>query len=197
MALCPAVWGNDAGPSPAAAQASKAAPTTGKAAAEKALTRARKAVAAEPQNARAHVDLAIALGKMTDFTDNRTKMAYAREIRSEAETALRLDPKNFEACLILGKWHDGMTRLNPVLKAIAGTLYGKFPPASVSEAETYLRRAAALAPENLPAHAELASFLEHHGREKEARPEWERVLQLPPQDPEDRAFQLRARAALR
>ena len=166
-----------------------------KAAAE--LVQAREQVSQHSQSSAAHLRLAIAIGKMTDFTDNRTKMDYARQIRSEAEIALQLDPKNAEACRILGKWHEGMARLNPVLRAIATTLYGKMPDASDAEAGRYFRLAVQLAPENLPAHAELARWLQRNGSQNEMQLEWKRVLTLPPRDAEDRAFQEEARAALR
>ena len=134
---------------------------------------------------------------MTDFTDNRTKMDYARQIRSEAEIALQLDSKNAEACRILGKWHEGMATLNPVLRAIATTLYGKMPDASDAESGRYFRLAVQLAPENLPAHAELARWLQRNGSQNAMQLEWKRVLSLPAHDAEDRAFQNEARAAVR
>ena len=134
---------------------------------------------------------------MTDFTDNRTKMEYARQIRSEAEIALQLDSKNAEACRILGKWHEGMAQLNPVLKTIATTLYGKMPDASDAEAGRYFQLAVQLAPENLPAHAELARWFQRNGSQSAMQLEWKRVLSLPARDAEDRSFQDEARAALR
>ena len=202
LALASAGWGADATPlilrsREASARVENAPGSAAKKhAATESLELAREAVAADPENADAHVALAIALGKMTDFADNRTKMSSARSIRSEAEAALRLDPRNAVACRILGKWHAEMSRLNPVLKAIATTLYGKLPDASPEQAEGYFRRAAATSPENIPAHAELALFLEQTGNRKEALVEWQKVLLLQPVDGEDRAFLSQARAAV-
>ncbi len=157
-------------------------------AAQNALQLARAAVASDPQNGRKHVTLAIALGKMTDFTDNRTKMAYAGEIKKEAEIGLRLDPQNVEACRILAQWHDAMCRLNPILKALATTLYGKLPEASVADAEKYFRQAVRLAPQSIASHGDLAAFLQRQNRESEAQVEWKKIITLSPADAEDRSY---------
>ncbi|MEO7934356.1 MAG: hypothetical protein ABIT76_14475 [Chthoniobacterales bacterium] len=159
-----------------------------KLAAEKAMELARAAVAADPQNGRAHVALAIALGKMTDFTDNRTKLAYAREIKAEAEIGLRLDPTNVKACRILAQWHDSILRLNPVLKALAATLYGAFPEASAVDAEKYFRRATRLAPQSIATHGDLAAYLQRQDRASEAQLEWKKILALTAADAEDRRY---------
>ena len=52
------------------------------------LEYAKKAVQQAPDNADAHVCLSIAYGKMTDFTDNKTKMEYSKIVKSEAEKAV-------------------------------------------------------------------------------------------------------------
>ncbi len=185
-------WGENAAPPvvqlrPAPAR-SAATPSDPKLAAEKALALARAAVAADPQNGRTHVTLAIALGKMTDFTDSRTKMTYAGEIKKEAKIGLRLDPQNVEACRILAQWHDAMCRLNPILKALAATLYGKFPEASLVDAERYFRQAARLAPQSIASHGDLAAFLQRQNRLSEAQLEWKKILILTPADAEDRSY---------
>lgn len=164
--------------------------------AQSAVELARKNLAGRPRDSAAHLDLAIALGKLTDFSDNRTKLTLAREIRQEAEIALQLDSKNAEACRILGRWHEGMARLNPVLRTLAGAIYGKLPEASIAQAGIYFRRAVALDPEHLPSHADLARWLGREGDVSAMQLAWKRVLSLPARDAEDRVLQAEARAAL-
>jgi tetratricopeptide (TPR) repeat protein len=161
------------------------------------LDYAKKAVHVAPENADAHVCLSIAYGKMTDFTDNKTKMEYSKVVKSEAEKAVELNPKSDLALLILARWNFDMATLNPILKAIAQTLYGQLPPASKELAIEYFQKAIAAAPEKIIHHAEYAQALESMGKTKEARAEWLKVKQLKPTDAEDRRYVAEAERKLK
>jgi tetratricopeptide (TPR) repeat protein len=152
------------------------------------LEYAKRAVREAPDNADAHVCLSIAYGKMTDFTDNKTKMGYSKVVKAEAEKAVELNPKNDLALLILARWNFEMATLNPILKAFAQTLYGQLPPASKELAVEYFQRAIAAAPEKIIHHAEYAQALESMGRNKEAKAEWLKVKQLKVTNAEDRRY---------
>jgi tetratricopeptide (TPR) repeat protein len=158
------------------------------AAAKLCLEYAKKAVHVAPDNADAHVCLSIAYGKMTDFVDNKTKMEYSKVVKSEAEKAVEINPKNSLALLILARWNFDMATLNPILKAFAQTLYGQLPPASKELAEEYFQKAIAAAPERIIYHAEYAKALESMGKTKESRAEWMKVKQIKPSDAEDRRY---------
>ena len=161
------------------------------------LEYAEKAVRAAPENADAHVCLSVAYGKMTDFVDNKTKMKYSKVVKSEAEKAVELNPKNDLALLILARWNFDMATLNPILRAIAQSLYGQLPPASKEQAVEYFQRAIAAAPERIIHHAAFAEALESMGRSKEARAEWLKVKQLKPTDAEDRRYLAEAEQKLK
>ena len=161
------------------------------------LEYAKKAVHEAPDNADAHVCLSIAYGKMTDFTDNKTKMEYSKVVKSEAEKAVALNPKNDLALLILARWNFDMATLNPILKAIAQTLYGQLPPASKEQAVEYFQKAIAAAPERIRHHAQFAEALEAMGKTKEAQAEWLKVKQLKPADAEDRRYVAEAERKLK
>jgi tetratricopeptide (TPR) repeat protein len=158
---------------------------------------AKRAAQAAPNNANAHVCLAVAYGKMTDFVDNKTKMQYSKIVKSEAEKAVELDPKNDLALFILARWNFDMATLNPILKAIAQTLYGQLPPASKDRAVEYFQRAIAISPDHIMYRAEYAKALESMGRTQEAKAEWQRVAQLKPTDAEDRSYVAEAMKKLR
>jgi tetratricopeptide (TPR) repeat protein len=161
------------------------------------LEYAKKAVHQAPDNADAHVCLSIAYGKMTDFVDNKTKMEYSTVVKSEAEKAVALNPKNDVALLILARWNFDMATLNPILKAIAQTLYGQLPPASKEQAVEYFQKAIAAAPGRIRQHAEFAEALEAMGKTKEAQAEWLKVKQLKPADAEDRQYVAEAERKLK
>lgn len=161
------------------------------------LEYAKKSVHEAPDDSDAHVCLSIAHGKMTDFVDNKTKMEYSKVVKSEAEKAIELNPKNELALLILARWNFEMATLNPILKAIAQTLYGQLPPASKEVALEYFQKAIAAAPEGIMQHAEFAEALESMGKSKEARAEWLKVKQLKPTGAEDRRYLAEAEQKLK
>jgi tetratricopeptide (TPR) repeat protein len=167
------------------------------AAAKLCMAYAKKAVHVAPGNADAHVCLSIAYGKMTDFVDNKTKMGYSKVVKSEAEKAVELNPKNDLALLILARWNFDMATLNPILKVIAESLYGQLPPASKEKAVEYFQKATEAAPGRIIDHAQFAEALESMGKTNEARAEWLKVRQLKPTDAEDRKYVAEAEQKLK
>jgi tetratricopeptide (TPR) repeat protein len=161
------------------------------------LEYAKRAVHQAPNDSDTHSCLSIAYGKMTDFVDNKTKIEYSKVIKSEAEKAVELNPKNDYALLVLARWNFDMATLNPFLKAIAETLYGHLPPASKEKALEYFQKAIAAAPYRIIHHAEYARALEAMGRTQEAKAEWLKVTQLKPSDADDRRYVAEAEKKLR
>jgi tetratricopeptide (TPR) repeat protein len=168
-----------------------------KAYAQTALNYAKRAVERSPNLSEAHLSLAIASGKITDFVDNRTKMEYSRIIQSEAEKAVQLDPKNDLAYLVLAKWNFEMSDLNPVLRGIAQMLYGQVPPSSQEKAVECFKKAISIAPNRITHHFEYAQALNRMGKKEEARAEYQKVLQLTATDREEREDQKESAKALK
>jgi len=164
--------------------------------AEASLNYAKRAVQADPNNAKAHLALAIAYGKMTYFTGNKTKIEYSKFIRDETLKSIELDPTNDYAWHVLGRWHAGIAGLNPILKFFAKLVYGSLPEASNESAVMYLKKAAELAPGRILHHQELAKLYAALGKSDLARKEWQIVLNLPANDPNGKKAHAEAREAL-
>jgi thioredoxin-like negative regulator of GroEL len=165
--------------------------------AQTALKYAKQAVEKGPNLSDAHLSLAIAAGKVTDFVDNRTKMEYSRVIQREAEKAVQLNPKNDLAYLVLARWNFEMANLNPILRGIAEMLYGQVPPSSQEKAGEYFKKAIAIAPNRIAHHFEYAEALDRMGKKEGARVEYQKVLQLSATSREDREDQKQAAKALK
>jgi len=165
-------------------------------AARQALDLAQQAVKADPNNAQAHLALAIACGKWTDFVDTTTKVALSRQIRTEAERAIALDPKLDLAYHVLGRWHLGMATVNPFMRLGARLTVGALPPASLEEAVRNLEKAAELSPKTILHHQHLALAYQAMGKRSEAAHQWRLVLDLPATEREDAEAKRQARAAL-
>jgi Flp pilus assembly protein TadD len=164
--------------------------------ARRSLDEAQQATALATENAKAHLALAVAYGRLTDFEDNRMKVAYSRLVKLEADKTLALDPKEDFAYHVLGRWNYAVATLNPVLKLIAKFVYGGVPDASLEEAVRDYKKAIELAPQRVIHHHELARAYVALGRMDDARKEWETELTLKPEDNEGVNDQKEAREDL-
>lgn len=165
--------------------------------AQKSLDYAKRAVELDPGSAKAHLALAIGYGRMTDFTDNKTKLIYSKHIKEEAEKSLAIDPKDDYAYHVLGRWNYGIASLNPVLKIMAKFIYGGLPEASMEDAAGYFKKAIEIAPQRIIHHLELARTYNALGKTDLANKEWETILTLHPTNGEDEAAQKEAREVLK
>jgi tetratricopeptide (TPR) repeat protein len=165
--------------------------------AEKALNYGRRAVTLDGKSAKAHLNLAICYGKLTDFVGNKVKMEYAKLIHDEAQRSIALDASDDYAWHVMGRWHFGVANLNGMLKALAGFVYGGgLPPASNEEAARCLKKATELAPQRMMHHAELAKVYAEMGKTDLAAQEWQNVLGIRPVDTQDENYQKEARLVL-
>ena len=171
-------------------------PADAEAYAKLSLDEAKQAVALAPGNPKAHLALAVAYGRITDFEDNRTKVEDSRHVKEECDKALELDPKDDFVWHVLGRRNYRVATLNPVLKLIARFVYGGMPDASLEEAERDYRKAIELVPQRLIHHHELARVYIALGQPEDARKEWEKELTLKPEDNEGVNDQKEAREEL-
>jgi len=162
----------------------------------KALDYATRAVKADPDNAQAHLALAIVYGKVSFLKSAKEKMQYSRGIHDETEKSIALDPKNDLAWHVLGRWNYEIANLSGPVKFFAETLYGKFPDASNERALECFQKALALNPRRLVNGAELGRTLAVMGRKDEARAALEKALEMPSREKDDDETKARARKAL-
>lgn len=171
-------------------------PAEGQKLAQTALTYAQRALALAPQNAKAHLAMAVSYGRLTDFENNKTKLADSRHVKAEAEKAAALDPHEDFAFHVLGMWNYRLANLNAVLKLMAKLIYDGVPDASNEEAVRNFQKAIELAPQRIIHHQELARVYLAMGKRDLARREWQTVIALTAQNGEDEKAQREAKAAL-
>lgn len=140
---------------------------------------ARHAIGLDPIDSKGHDYLAISLGKLALTEGGRRKVELSKEVKAEAELALRCNPDDDLALHVLAVWNREMADLNWVLRKLAGLLYGKLPPASIDTAIANLTRATVLRPEVIPHRVELGVTLAAARRWAEARVELDKGLALP------------------
>ena len=163
----------------------------------KALEFSKRAVAADPKNSKAHISLAISYGRIAPFLDNKTKIAYSKLVKEEADKALALDPTDDLSYHVAGVWHYELANLNGLLKAVAQVVYGKLPAASNEEAVKNLKKACELAPGKVAHQVELGRAYAALGKVDLARAALNKGLSLASREKDDEETKLRGREALK
>lgn len=117
---------------------------------------AQKAIAVNTSNADAHYSLALSLGSMNENAGNKTKIENSKQLKSEAEISIKLNPKNAAAYHILGQWHQVVAGFNRIERAMISTIFGGMPGGSYADAIKNFERAIVLEPLNNAHYYELA-----------------------------------------
>ncbi len=162
----------------------------------KALDYAKRAVAADGNNATAHLALAVSYGRVAPFLDNKTKIAYSKLVKEEADKALKLDGTNDLTYHVLGAWNYELANLNPILRAIASALYGGIPTASNEAALDYFKKAIALNPNRIGNYVEIGKTYAALKQNGLAAENLRKALSLPNREKDDDECKQSAREAL-
>ena len=163
-----------------------------------AVEHARAAVTAAPESAQGHVWLAVTLGRQALKEGSKKRLALSREIKSEADRALQIDPGVGRAYHVRAIWNRTVASLNAFERMIANTVLGGVPKgASMENAVRDLEKAIELEPNYVNHHLELRRTFMMLKRTADARRELETAVGLPPtSNPRDPTYQLEARKLL-
>ncbi len=157
---------------------------------------ARKAASLCPNSADAHLELAIAVGRVALMEGGKKKVRLSKEVKSECEKALSLDPKNDIAHHVLARWNREVANLSGILKAFAKILYGGLPPASNDLAIEHFKKAIDLNPQYINHHLELGITYEELKNWPAAKREFEMIASLPLKDSQDQDHKKEAKERL-
>jgi len=148
---------------------------------------ARRAVAANANDAEGHFQLSRAVGRTALAANPRDRVKYAVEVRETALKALQFQPRHPGALHVLGVWNAEVMRLNGILRSVAKAFLGGqvLSSASWAEAIRYLELAVTVEPNRLVHHLDLARIFRDAGRPNEARAAYQAALRAPLQDAND------------
>ena len=130
---------------------------------------AKRAAALGPNDPEAQLAVAISYGKLQPLASTREKVETARIIKSEADKAIKLDPRGDLAWHVLGRWNMGYAEITGVKRAFAELVYGKLPAPTYEDAAKCFEKAIELKPDRLIHYIELGWVYSHMGRTVEAR----------------------------
>ena len=133
------------------------------------LNYAQRAVALKPDNAEAHLSVAIGYAKSLPHLSSKEKMNTLRVVKASVDRSITLDPKQDLAWYILGCWNQRVAELGGFKKAVAEMAFGGLPPADDQTAIKCFQKAIALNPDRLIHYIELGRTYAHSGNEAEAR----------------------------
>ena len=146
-----------------------------------AVSRARAAVKMAPDSADSHLWLAVSLGRQALREGPRTKLALSREIKSEVDRTIALNPDIGRAYHVRAIWNRSLASLNFMERSLAGVVLGGVPPgASMDNAVRDLQKACELEPNYVNHHLELGRTYMMLKNSADARRELERAVELPP-----------------
>ena len=139
----------------------------------------KQALSLDPNSDDAHVSYAIAMGRISMLKDGKEKIAIAKEVKEHADIALKINPNNFKAWHIVGKWNYEVSNLGFFERAAARIFYGGLPPASLDNAIAAYERARALNYAFLLNHLELAKAYKRNDEDQKAISCLRQILLLP------------------
>ncbi|MFI5372071.1 MAG: tetratricopeptide repeat protein [Candidatus Eisenbacteria bacterium] len=146
-----------------------------------AVEHARTAVRVASDSAQAHVWLAVALGRQAMREGPKTRLALSREIKSEVDRAIALDPHIGRAYHVRAIWNRELSSLNMFERTMANAVLGGVPKgASMDNAVADLKTAVELEPDYVNHRLELGRTYVDLKKYDLARPELEKAVGLPP-----------------
>jgi tetratricopeptide (TPR) repeat protein len=162
-----------------------------------AVDHARTAIKAAPEHAQGHMWLAVALGQQSQMEGPKTRAGLWREIKSELDRAIGIDPGIARAYLERGRWNRRLSSRGLWERTVSKVLLARVPRgASMDNAVRDLEKAVELAPEDIQSRMELARTYLKLDRFGDARRELERAVAIPAGRPRDPNLKTEAREQL-
>jgi tetratricopeptide (TPR) repeat protein len=150
-----------------------------------------------PDKADTYYYLSASYGNLALFTGGKTKVKLSRKVKQNAEKAIELDPQHPESYVVLGIYYREIANLNPILKGFAKVFFGGLPGGTNEDSEKSLLKALELKPTYINAHFQLAKTYEEMKQKDKAIAEYQKVLELPQADHQDKTIQTKAEKRLK
>jgi tetratricopeptide (TPR) repeat protein len=161
-----------------------------------AVAYAKRAAALGPNDTEAQLAVAISYGKLQPLASTKEKVETARIIKSEADKAIKLDPRSDLAWHVLGRWNVGYAEITGVKRTFAELVYGKLPVTTYEDAAKCFEKAIELKPDRLIHYIELGLVYSRMGRAADARRVITKGLAMKETDKDDPENKQRGRETL-
>jgi len=164
---------------------------------QKSETFARKATKLDSEGSMGHLSLSIALGRVALDAGPKQRIKMSKEIKKEADLALKYDPQNDIAYHVLGRWNRKLANLSWIEKGFANIFLGGVPKGATNEkAIQDFTKAIEINPGYINHHLELAKTYLQMDKDELAKPELQKCLDLKVFDSDDPKFKAEAKELL-
>jgi len=145
-----------------------------------------------PQSDDANVAMSMALGRLALTRSGKEKVSTVKEIKTYADNAIRINPKNFKAWHIIGKWNYEVSNLGFFEKTAIKLIYGGLPNSSFSESVKAYEKVKELNPYFGSNYLELAKAYQKLDDNINAQKNLKYVIAMPNYTEEDPIVKTRA-----
>ena len=147
---------------------------------------ARNAIKINPDGSNGHLFLSIALGRVALDASAKERIKMSKEIKQEADLAVKYNPDNDLAYHVLGRWNRKIANLSWIEKGFADIFLGGVPKnASNEEAVKNFQKAIELKPNYINHYLELGLTYEMMDKDNLAIEAFKKCLELPETNADD------------
>jgi hypothetical protein len=129
---------------------------------------AETAIKVNPNGADGYYAFAVAMGRKALIESGSERIKAVKEIKTNADKAVALNPNHGRAWHVLGKWHYEVSNLNGLEKAALKIIYGGLPKSSLSESIKCYEKAKQLEPVFALNNLELAKAYHRNDEDEKA-----------------------------
>ncbi len=162
-----------------------------------ALIYAKTAYKLYPESDAANVAMAITVGRIVLLKSGKEKIASVKDLKAYVEKAIAVNPNNFRAWHILGKWHYELSGLNGFERTAAKLMYGALPASSLASSIVCYEKAKTLSNNFALNYLELAKAYKRNGEKAKALAQLNYLLTMPNKIQDDEKIKGEARGLLK
>lgn len=152
---------------------------------EAAIIYGKTALRLYPNSDEANVAVAIAVGRTLLKKSGKEKVSIVKEIKQYADMALKINPNNFKAWHVLGKWNYEIYNLSGIERTLVKVFYGGLPEATLNDCIAAYEKAKSLNPKFALNYLELARAYHKKSDNEKAVSLLKYLLTLPTQTEDD------------
>jgi tetratricopeptide (TPR) repeat protein len=155
---------------------------------------ARRAIRADSTGSDGHLQLSIALGRVALDASAKERIRMSKEIKKEADLALKYNPNNDIAYHVLGRWNRKIANLSWIEETFANMFLGGVPEeASDENAVKCFESAIKINPGYINHYLELGITYEMMDMDQDAAAAYQKCLDLPETHFKDKQYKIKAR----
>ena len=139
-----------------------------------------------PKSDESNVSLSIAMGRIALTKSGKDKIEFVKGIKVYADRAVSINPNNFIAWHVLGKWYYEISNLNFIEKTAVKLFFGSLPEASFQESIKAFEKAKSLSNGFMQNYLELARVYIKTGQDSLALTNLNQLIQFSPSSEDDK-----------